>query len=777
MFNLFFMRDRMVMVGLLILGLFTVVAGFVSGRSTVQYALSTDARQASAAWVERVERELQLLDASGIGEVAGRRITVTAPELLRKLQNPPLEFGASRTKIAPSARQVTGLLAGVDRIFSGWIRGITELLDSENHVSRVIDFALLDRTGTPILRSTNFTPAALASILTDDTFRADFHKALGMRSTRVVEDLRTAGHVSADFRKMILVPVIDSLTISRVYALEIDQSTAATMSKVALVAASVMTSLLIVLGYSIPAAVAFRRIRERWKAEDQIRFLAMHDPLTGLSNRVQMQHRLEQGVARAKRSQNLLAVMCLDLDRFKDVNDTLGHKAGDMLLKETANRLLECVRETDVVARLGGDEFAIIAEDIDDPNDTIPIARRICDSLSRTFEIDGHTISTSASVGITFSPNEGTDADTLLNNADLALYRAKHDGRNTFRFFEPEMDRTVQDRRAMSSDLRRALRNDELTIHYQPQFDLRTGQLTGYEALARWQHSERGDVPPSVFIPIAEEMGLIGILGEWVLQEACGYALGWPHDTTLSVNLSPAQFRSHDIGATITRVLDETGFPASRLLLEITENLLLKNTEETIETLKKLTDIGVSLVLDDFGTGYSSLSYLTRFPVRKIKIDRSFIDLIDAEPERSSIVSTIIGLGKSLNVTITAEGVETNAQADYLRRLGCNEVQGFLFGRPRPEILPERPQVLPVPDDPAQAIVAAPGAPVLGVPVSAAPPQPAQMPADAPARAVQDMSQARVPDAPGEASSAPASEPAPLAEPLPEYARKMLNVV
>ncbi|GAB4228935.1 MAG: hypothetical protein Kow0032_09810 [Methyloligellaceae bacterium] len=408
---------------------------------------------------------------------------------------------------------------------------------------------------------------------------------------------------------------------------------------------------------------------------------------------------MNDALARIRRSGQVMAVMCLDLDRFKDVNDTLGHPTGDALLKAASDRLLDCVRETDVVARLGGDEFAILAENLGSPNDVLPIARRVCESLARTFELDGHNIATSGSVGIAFAPMDGTDPDTLLNSADLALYRAKHDGRNTFRFFEVEMDRAVQERRRIAGDLRRALRNNELELYYQPQFNLQTGQLTGYEALARWHHPERGDIPPSVFIPIAEESGLINMLGEWVLRTACQYAHSWPDETRLSVNISPAQFCAQDLASTIRGVLQATRFPPERLLLEITENLLLKNTEDTIRTLNELAELGVALALDDFGTGHSSLSYLTRFPVAKIKIDQSFVEKMDQDKDMAAIINTIVGLGKSLDLVVTAEGVETARQAEHLRELGCNEVQGFLFGRPEPEVqeAPSTPVVLPDP--------------------------------------------------------------------------------
>jgi EAL domain-containing protein (putative c-di-GMP-specific phosphodiesterase class I) len=302
-------------------------------------------------------------------------------------------------------------------------------------------------------------------------------------------------------------------------------------------------------------------------------------------------------------------------------------------------------------------------------------------------------VSTSASIGIALGPIDGTSGETLMKEADLALYRAKQDGRNTFRFFEPAMDAALQKRRQLENDLRRALRKNELYLDYQPQFDLESGTLTGYEALVRWWHPTDGDMSPSTFIPIAEETGLIAPLGEWILRTACGYAATWERDLTLAVNLSPAQFKTQDIEALVKKVLAETGLEPNRLELEITEATLLQNTDAVVETLTRLDQIGVSIAMDDFGTGYSSLSYLTRFPVKKIKIDRSFIDTLGVSPQTSAIVSSIVGLGQSLHVIITAEGVETEDQAEMLKQWGCDQVQGFYYGRPEQEV-PESEEAL-----------------------------------------------------------------------------------
>ena len=686
MLGSFLGRDRLVMVGLIILGILTVTAGFVSGRTTFQYALSTDARHASKQWVRVLESKLFEQDMASDSIIANQKIIVSDVKKLEYLQDQSAYKAGSRLEIAKSVNGQAGLLAGIDRLFSGWISRLTRFLDDGSFVSRIRHFALLDAQGNTVVRTAGLEPGSMHSLLTDSVFQSEFHKAIGLRSMRIVERMSSSGSSSGEFQKMLIIPLLDGPKVLRVYMFDIDQSSAATMSKVALVAASMMTSLLIVLGYSIPAAIAFRRIREKWKAEDQIRFLAMHDPLTGLSNRVQLQSRLEQAIVRAKRHGQFVAVMCIDLDRFKEVNDTLGHKAGDALLIEIAARLNECVRETDTVARLGGDEFVVVAEELEQPRDAVPVARRICTKLAEALHIEGHEVTVSGSVGITFAPSEGTEIQALLNNADLALYRAKNDGRNTFRFFEPEMDEEIQNRRTLASELRSALRNGELHLNYQPYFDLRTGLLTGYEALARWTHPKRGEIPPSVFIPVAEDSGLIGILGEWALETACDYARHWPAGTTLSVNVSPAQFTAHDLVSTIKAITVRHGFAPNRLVLEFTEDLLLRKSPKAIESLKALTSMGVHLAIDNFGSGYSSLSYLTSLPVSKIKIDRAYIGKMSGDKDASAIVKTIVGIGRSLDLTIVAEGVETEDEACHLRDVGCCEAQGYLLGRPSDEI-------------------------------------------------------------------------------------------
>jgi diguanylate cyclase (GGDEF)-like protein len=480
--------------------------------------------------------------------------------------------------------------------------------------------------------------------------------------------------------RLALVPMTDDGKVARVYAFVVDQTAAAALTNVALTVVTLTTSLLIVLGFSVPAAIASRRIRERWLAEDQIRYLAMHS-LTGSPNRLQLHQHLDRAVARGKRYGHLMAVFGLDLDRFKDVNDTLGHATGDALLAEVAARLKESTREVDLVGRLGGDEFAIVAGDLDAPEDAMRLARRIWTALGEPYHVNGHEVTSSASIGIAIGPLDREPPDTLLKHADLALYRAKEDGRNTYRFFEPAMDAALQKRRRLENDLRNALRKNQLYLDYQPQFDLENGKLTGYEALVRWRwwHPSEGEIPPTTFLPIAEETGLIVPLGEWILRTACAYATTWPLD------LSPAQFKTQDVLGLVRRVLNETGLEAHRLELEITEGILLQNTESVMETLTRLDQLGVSIAMDDFGTGYSSLSYLTRFPVKKIKIDRSFIDTLGTSPQTSAIVSSIVGLGQSLKVTITAEGVETEGQAAMLKKWAATRCRASTTASPQPK--------------------------------------------------------------------------------------------
>ena len=430
-----------------------------------------------------------------------------------------------------------------------------------------------------------------------------------------------------------------------------------------------------------------REIGERKRAEERIRHLALHDELTGLPNRHLLQDRLRQALALAARNDGHVAVLLLDLDRFKDVNDTLGHPAGDRLLREAALRLTAAVRASDTLARLGGDEFAVIQSALQQPGGAAILAQRLLAALSAPFALDAHEVDVGASVGIAVFPNDGTTADELIRRADLALYRAKHQGGSRSRFFEPVMDTEARSRRVLERELRRALDRRELVLHYQPQLELGTGRVTGIEALIRWRHPERGLVPPVEFIPLAEACGLILRLGVWVLDEACRQARAWQEaglELTVAVNLSAAQLRHGGFLQAIDDTLGRHRLDPARLELEITESLLLERTESTTDrTLRGLAARRIAMALDDFGVGYSSLAYLKRLPVQKIKIDRSFVRDIGTDPEDEALVRAIVTLGHTLGKIVVAEGVETEPQLAFLRRLECDAAQGFLLGRPQ----------------------------------------------------------------------------------------------
>jgi len=425
-------------------------------------------------------------------------------------------------------------------------------------------------------------------------------------------------------------------------------------------------------------------ISERKRAEAQIARLAHYDPLTDLPNRVLFQSALRDSLSDTRRRAEFVAVLCIDLDRFKVVNDTLGHPAGDALLRAAAERLKGCVREGDTVARLGGDEFAVVQRGLTSDMDATRLAARIVDSMAQPFEIQGQQVVAGASVGVALSPNDGVEPDELLKKADMALYRAKAEGRGGFHFFEPAMDEKLQARRALEVDLRKALVAGEFELFYQPLYNLAENRISGCEALVRWNHPSAGMISPADFIPLAEEIGLITPLGDWVLREACLQAVQWPSHIRLAVNLSPAQFRGRHLVSSVISALAHSGLEASRLELEITESVLLQNNADNLAILHDLKGMGVRISMDDFGTGYSSLSYLRSFPFDKIKIDQTFVRDILHDPDAIAIIRAVMDMGASLGIVTTAEGVESDEQLDELRRQGCQEIQGYLISRPAP---------------------------------------------------------------------------------------------
>ncbi len=426
-----------------------------------------------------------------------------------------------------------------------------------------------------------------------------------------------------------------------------------------------------------------RDISERKAAEAQIALLACHDPLSGLPNRLLFRERLEKALGRVKRG-GTATVVSIDLDNFKGVNDTLGHAAGDALVRAVAERLTACGRKGDTVARLGGDEFAVVLNGLRTADDVAASGRRIVEALGAPYHFDGKRIVISASVGITTAPTDGTDPETLLENADIALYRAKEEGRNTYRLFEREMGMRARAKRTLELALREALIQRAFTVFYQPMISLASNAIVGVEALVRWRHPERGLIAPADFIPIAEETGLIVQLGDWVLREACRQAAPWPPSVRLSVNLSPIQFKRGNLVNTLVEALHESGLAAHRLDLEITESVLLQKDDETLAVLRDIRGLGVGISLDDFGTGCSSLSYIHSFRFDKIKIDRSFVVNLVQSAESSAIVRAVIRIGEALGVTTVAEGVETAEQIRQLRTDGCSEAQGYFFSEPRP---------------------------------------------------------------------------------------------
>ncbi|MGD9943358.1 MAG: EAL domain-containing protein [Burkholderiaceae bacterium] len=427
-------------------------------------------------------------------------------------------------------------------------------------------------------------------------------------------------------------------------------------------------------------------IAERQVAEGRVRHLAHHDSLSGLPNRHLLEHRLEDALRQSRPRGRACAVVVLDLDRFKAVNDSLGRTVGDALLRAVARRLCEVVRPTDTVARVGGDEFVLLLADIGGADDAVGVVERVLEQLVQPYQLDRHTLRITPSIGIALSPRDGDDAATLIGRADAAMYHAKAQGRQCFQFFSERVLQSSAQRLQMEGELHDAVRRGELLLHYQPRFELVGGTLSAVEALVRWRHPVRGLISPAEFIPLAEETGLIHAIGDWVLREACRQQRSWLDRglpvKPLAVNLSAQQFRSRDLHESVGGVLAGAGLPAQLLELEITESTLMQNTEETLDTLRRLASSGVKISIDDFGTGYSSLAYLKRFPVDLLKIDRSFVRDIHTDPDDAAIVRAIVGLARSLGMAVVAEGVETAEQARFLRAAGCDEVQGFLFGSP-----------------------------------------------------------------------------------------------
>jgi diguanylate cyclase (GGDEF)-like protein/PAS domain S-box-containing protein len=441
-------------------------------------------------------------------------------------------------------------------------------------------------------------------------------------------------------------------------------------------------------GHANGAVVVFRDVSTARAMSLQMTHSAEHDFLTGLPNRMLLNGRVSQAIALAQRHEKQVAVLFLDLDAFKHINDSLGHRIGDKLLQSIAKRLVDCARTSDTVSRQGGDEFVVLLSEIAHAEDAATAASRMLQAVSEPHCIDGHDLHITMSIGMSVYPDDGLDAETLIKNADMAMYQAKDDGRQNYQYFKPAMNARAVERQSTEASLRRALERQEFALHYQPKIDFRTGAIVGAEALIRWTHPTRGSVPPAQFIPIAEECGLILPIGNWVLRHACEQARAWAdaglHLATMAVNVSAAEFRNANYLATLFAVLGETGLDPRLLELELTESVLMKHADSAAATLQALRARGVRVAIDDFGTGYSSLSYLARFPLDALKIDQSFVGQIVSARDDASIVTAVISMARSLKLRVVAEGVETLEQLTFLREHECDEAQGFYFGRPVP---------------------------------------------------------------------------------------------
>ncbi len=513
------------------------------------------------------------------------------------------------------------------------------------------------------------------------------HKSIERPRSKKEFDAQTRTNTRIDAFFLTLIALLTALLCARYDAMESLMEFAEEYERYEI---DEIFSLLIILSFSF-GVFAWRRVLDlrdqigrRNAAEARMRHLAMHDTLTGLPNRALFARRLNQEIARAERDNTRVAVLALDLDAFKQINDFYGHGVGDALLVAAGERISELVRRMDTVARLGGDEFAVIQPGLDGPDPAAALAARIVRALAEPFEVEGHKLVMSVSVGITLSSRKRVNPEELLRAADVAMYRSKTEGRSTYTFFEADMDTQLRDRRELEQDLRQAIHNDEFELHYQPLYTVPEQRLNGFEALLRWKHPTRGEIGPDEFIPIAEDIGLIPRIGEWVLAEGCRTAATWPAPLRLAVNVSPVQFKEPFLARRIESIARASGLALDRLEIEITENVLMKDTESVLQILNEIKALGARVAMDDFGTGYSSLSYLRKFPFDKIKIDRSFVGDLEENQEDAAIVRAVVAMGQSLGMTTLAEGVESAEQWSQIADEGCQEAQGFLLGRPMP---------------------------------------------------------------------------------------------
>jgi len=614
-------------------------------------------------------------------------------QLLSRAAGHLLEHDSEQTALG-YVRTVTDNVAGLSEMFEQrrLDPATADALRSLREVGDVFRFKLFDRDGNTLLVSdaldrANGSDASGATRLGEhEGFPNPVVKSivLGGRNHIELKDGRGKEGRPPLFSEA-YVPLMQGGRMIGAVEVYVDQTARAERIREAFFqVACIVGALLMIIGGALVWQWQHRQ-RERHLAHERMRYLAQHDVLSGALNRASFHEALQRAAWRHESGGPSFAVLCIDLDRFKEVNDAHGHSAGDAVLRDATERLRQVVRHGDVVARLGGDEFAIMQSGVVDGADVGKLAQRLIDAMATPFEVGEHRVVCTASVGVATFGSDAHTIDDLLHKADVAMYRAKTSGRGCFSFYDAELDRKLEDRRVLARDLRAAIDNGSLALHYQPLFEGTDRRLVGYEALMRWSHPQRGPVAPSEFIPLAEDTGQIEVLGEWALQRACAEAATWPAPLTVSVNLSPAQFSG---GGDLTRVvqaaLQASGLSPRRLELEITESLLMHNTESVVNTLSKLSALGVRIAMDDFGTGYSSLAYLWRFPFDKVKIDRAFTIGLGENKTVELIVRSIVSLAHSMGIRVNAEGVETAPQMALLQELGCDELQGFLLGRPVP---------------------------------------------------------------------------------------------
>jgi len=553
-------------------------------------------------------------------------------------------------------------------------------LEQARKAGRVFRYVIYNRQGYSQLVADrqSIGPVGLSE------FSPDAAQSIATRQTIINISEATVIGAPAYFAHAYVPVLVDGEPIATVAAF-VDETEQRAKFRVTFLIAAVSLCCLTVLSFGVPAIAWYRRTKEKQQADRRIRFLAHHDALTGLANRARLVERLDNALAVLPVSGGHVAVHFFDIDRFKEVNDTLGHDGGDFLLSTFGQRLNALTRAEDLVARLGGDEFVVVQTGVSGKEQAEAFARRVASVLSETMNFKGQVIKANVTVGVALAPDDGKTSERLLKSADLALYNGKNAGRNRICFFTQDMDEALQARLTLEKTIRDACTNDGLVLHYQPVFEATHKWLIGYEALLRLRGPDGSLIPPATFIPVAEDMHLIDKIGAWVLREACRTAMSWPDHLTIAVNLSPNQFESGTIVGVVADALKETGLAAHRLELEIIETLLLGDNERTMAQLRDLKALGVSIVMDDFGTGYSSLSYLWKFPFDKIKIDRSFMENFEKSGrDVETVVKSIIALGRELRMPVTVEGVESLKQADFLDKADADQVQGFYFGRPVP---------------------------------------------------------------------------------------------